>query len=839
MDGLKQLHRIIREHWLVVGVTTVLTLIVTWPTILYVFRTDVFWLPTGDSTDIFISVWDTWYGNLVLSGQADRFYTDLIFSPEGVSLVSHPFFVAHILIVNALKTFLPLSNALGLAFILIIVATALCAYVYMSYLFKEVWLALFGAVVFGFSPQVLSHFNHPHFMFLATLPLCLYFFHRGAREKRWIFMIVAGLLVGLTSEINLYLYMCILMTLGLGICALAVARWRDGSYWRFVAVLILAIGVSSLWRLYPLFSDSQSLGKMVEWHGDIERNHDLISFFLNNNNRLTGAIFESLVKQPENVIVSKAAYLGIVPLAFICLGLFRQDTRRRMLPWVVAWALFLILSLGSILKVNGSAYPGFPLPKYYLNQLVPTVFQAFYETDHFIMGMILPLAVLASYGLRALQEMRQVAKRPLFVLLLIGVVALEYYVPVEENLIENDQFAFLDWLEGEGDADIRLINVPMGRHDAKRYNLYQALSGYPSAEGAISRTPSEAFDYIYASPILGAWRDDRPALCGFNNQDEFLSALDELVADGFTHVVYHRQQRDAHFVARSFLGTKPAYRDEYVSIYRINDLRDHCPEYFIPKNLSEASAAGTLLLPSILHERHGTIIGFQGDLPADEIHLRFISQAMFDRKELVNISTGENADVTVASSNELFRDLDAFGVVHNAIWLLNNRLQTNLQQLDIYVNWFSKQYRFCRRYLEQDDTTIDLYVRHGVPCDAAEVNGDVAVEYDNGIRLHNFSFDSDAEQVTFQLAWTTDLDQTFSFSIQIINDQGERVLQYDNIVERQPVSVHRVDVSSLEAGEYIVELIVYDFDTGKSEGGTVQSTQGRFERELEVAKIKI
>ena len=98
-------------------------------------------------------------------------------------------------------------------------------------------------------------------------------------------------------------------------------------------------------------------------------------------------------------------------------------------------------------------------------------------------------------------------------------------------------------------------------------------------------------------------------------------------------------------------------------------------------------------------------------MPADEIASAvYLSQAMFDGKELVNISTGENGDITVASSNELFRDLDAFGVVHNAIWLLNNRLQTNLQQLDIYVNWFSKQYRFCRRYLEQDDTTIDLYV---------------------------------------------------------------------------------------------------------------------------------
>ncbi|MCY3781561.1 MAG: hypothetical protein OXG78_14705 [Chloroflexi bacterium] len=835
---MKQLARKYLEHWHVVAVVTVLTLVLTFPTIIYVFMTDVFWLPTGDSRDIYIQIWDMWYGNLVLTGQADRYFTDLIFYPEGVSLVSHPIFFPQVMIVNALMAFLPLSNAFNLSILLMIWITTLSTYVYTLYLFKEKWLALFGAVLLGFSPQALSHYNHPSFMFMAPLPLCLYFFHRGVNEKQWTFLIVSGLCVGLTSDTNLYLYVCIMITLGLGILAFAVGRWRDGVYWRLVAVLILTIGVWSLWRLYPLISNSQSLSEAMTWHGESERNHDLISYFVNYSNSFARPIFESIIKPPEYTNISAAAYLGILPLFLIGLALSRKDSRRRIQPWLFLLLLFFLLSLGSTLIVNGSGYPGFPLPKPYLNRLFPTIFLAFNETEHFIMGMVLPLAVSATWGFKALQKICPAVKRPVLVLLFIAVVAFEYYVPVEGNLIGQDQFAFLEWLAREEDQDIRLINAPLGRHDAKRNNLYQALSGYPSAEGAISRTPEAAFAYIYANPILGAWRDDRPTICGFNSQDEYLTALGQLEDDGFTHVVFHRRLRDANMIAESFSVADPSYSDEYVSIYRIGAFKGSCPREFIRLKMSEAHAAKALLLPSVIHERHGAILGFQRDLPADELYLRYISQATFDRKSVISISVDENDEIAVLSSMELFRELDAISAVNDAIWLVNNPLQTDLQQLDIYVNWFTTEYRFCQRYLDDESGTIDLYVRPEIPC-AAGMHSREEILYDNGIRLINFAVDVDSEQLTFFLSWITKLDQTYSFSVQILDAEGERVLQYDDTIARQPLSMHQVDHALPSGSELTVILIVYDYDTGKSEGGTALRTMERFDRELEVAKIKV
>ena len=98
---MKRLERILRDHIHCLAITALLILIMTFPTIEYVFRTDVFWLPSGKSSDVFIEIWDVWYGRQVLSGGADRFHTNLVFYPEGVSLVYHPINFPYVVLVNA------------------------------------------------------------------------------------------------------------------------------------------------------------------------------------------------------------------------------------------------------------------------------------------------------------------------------------------------------------------------------------------------------------------------------------------------------------------------------------------------------------------------------------------------------------------------------------------------------------------------------------------------------------------------------------------------------------------------------------------------------------------
>ena len=645
------------RHFLIV--LTLLTLVLTFPTIVQVFRTDIFWHPGGEHPDSFIKLWDVWYGNLVLRGQADRFYTNLMFYPDGVSLVYHPFFLPHIIIVNALSLVLPLASAYSLAHLLIIWSSALSAYLYLLWLFKDKWIALFGAVVFGFSPHVVGHPYHPDIAAMATVPLTLYCVHRGVKEDRLSLVLLAGLLTGLTTVISLYMYICILVLLGFFLCAFAKSSWRGRRFWLCVSLLGLSIAVSSLWRIVPLMSSSESLGPAIDWHGVDEINSDALSFFVNYGNPLFGRLFESIAETSIRSHVSTTSFLGFLPLLLIGIGLFKPLTRRKMLPWAFLCAVFLILRLGSHLNVKGMTYVDIRLPKFYLDQVAPSVFGAFWEVDNFMMGALLPLAVLACFGLVALQKQYVIAAKPKFILALALIVALEYYIPIEtdrvfsvgDGLISEERLAYLDWLDQEESDSIRLVKLPMGRRNSKLYNLYQLLSGYPQAEGAISRTPESAFNYIRDNYLLNAWHKQQPVSCDLIDRQTYLTGLAQLEADGFSHVVYHQGFRDWLKISDSFRYLVPAYRDEFVSIFRLSGLRAGCSEEASARLAFTREYAMALQGPSVLDERRGTVVVFPPNAQAADHFMRYLPNSATIGRTVLAIVRDESANIDIRSSD--------------------------------------------------------------------------------------------------------------------------------------------------------------------------------------------
>ena len=834
---MTRLAQMLRENLHFIVVAAILTLALTYPTIKYVFNTEVFWLPTGVSSDVFTEMWDVWYGKLILTGQADRFYTDFLFYPEGVSLVYHPLFIPYIIVLNALQTIMPVSNAFGVGYLLIIFTTALCGYVYIRYLFKDKWLALFGAVIFGFSPHVIGHPHHPNNAFIATLPLSLYCFQRGFQEKRSDLIILAGILAGSTSIMNIYAFVCLLITLVLGVCVVAASKYRERSFWKATVILAIAIAVSSAWRIVPMLADTQSLDAALAWVGT-ERNKDLMSSLVNHRNPIFGPVLHSVLQIQKSQLTSDTSFLGYLPLLIIGIGLWNKSTRRKMLPWIAVGAVFLVFRLGSSLHFNGIDYENILLPKHFLNRLLPSVFQAFVETDNFQIGALLPLAVSSCYGIVAIGRMRPATRRPIFILLMSAVVAIEYYMPVQERVFYAEQFAFIDWLAGEDD-EVRLINLPMGRGNSKTYNLYQALSGFPHAEGAISRTPATAHDYIKANRLLNAWNDHKAISCYSHTQDAYLAELARLEADGFTHVVYHHTRARYGPVKESFLWTVPSYKDRYVDIYRLSDLRDSCPSNVIAQYAQTFPYTELLLMPSILNERHGTVLMFHDSPAVEERPLHHFYAASFDRKPAVLVSHDEQEEIVIQSSAQEIDSFDVIEARNDVIWLINDPSETVLEDLSSYTDWFIRTFEFCERFLHEAEATIDLYVKRGIPCSALDHSSAFEVAYDGGIRLHNLSYVRTSERIWFNLAWTKYTRRNYGFSIQFFDAQREKVLQFDDVVRSELLSSYELDISTLPEGEYAVKLILYDFETGKSEGGIAQETGQRFERSLDIAALEL
>ena len=148
-----------------------------------------------------------------------------------------------------------------------------------------------------------------------------------------------------------------------------------------------------------------------------------------------------------------------------------------------------------------------------------------------------------------------------------------------KRIVTDEETASLDWFRLEEDQDsIRLINLPMNRGNSKRYLFHQTLSGYPQVEGLASRTPPAAYAYINDSLLLAAWNEQTSIQCSPENREAYLSALNRLIDDGFSHIVLHQTQlAGASKIPDSFLNAPPSYQDSFVIIYRLEDMRGSCP----------------------------------------------------------------------------------------------------------------------------------------------------------------------------------------------------------------------------------------------------------------------
>ncbi|MDE2855818.1 MAG: hypothetical protein OXN88_16730 [Chloroflexota bacterium] len=582
---MRGLRAALKEHRHFIIVVTLLTLVMTYPTIEYVFRTDVFALPAEGSKDVYVKLWDIWYGEKIITGKADRNYTDLIFYPEGVSLARHTIFLLHGVVASSLKLLMPLANAFNLARLLLVFSCALAAYIYFSWLFKDKWIALFGAVIFGLGPFATSQGNWPNVGWIAPLPLVIYCLHRGLRERRAGLTVVGGLLAGLSHDASWYFYVVVMITLVLVLAGLALSRWRDRGFWRLLGLLIAAVALSTAIGAVPLLQEVEDLESAMQFYERGEGKFDLVWFIANPDHPVLGGPAKALFEAARAVNYSAVHYLGLLPLMLAVGAPFSNASRRNALAWVCLGLAFAALALGSTLMVDGIEYENIKLPKHYLNQALPFAFEAFQATGLFMPGVILPLAILASFGLRNLQRRYPAAARPGFILLLIAFVAFEYYVPkqmgfsdpITGNPFHKERLAFVDWLKQEEEQEIRLINLPTEFVNSKVYLFYQSLHGFPQTEGGISRPPDSVYDYFRANPVFSIWLEQRPTNCVIQDRAEYLAGMTQLAEDGFTHVIHHYGFYFWQRHIENFRYVDPAYSDDYVGIYRLDDMLKSCP----------------------------------------------------------------------------------------------------------------------------------------------------------------------------------------------------------------------------------------------------------------------
>ena len=523
--------------------------------------------------------------------------------------------------------------------------------------------------------------------------------------------------------------------------------------------------------------------------------------------------------------------LGYLPLALIIIGFTCSDCRRKMLPWLALALPFLLLRLGSVLQVDGQQFNHIVLPKSFLADLLPPLFSPFHATDHFQMGILLPLAVMSCYGLKSLLAARRSHQRNLITLAVIAFIAFETYESTAMRILPAEHVAFIDWLRGEGaDAEPRLINLPMGRQPSKLYGFYQSLTGYPQVEGLTGRTPPSAYAYIDGNFLLSAWRGGAPMHCFPPHQSFYVDGLNQLRDDGFSHVIWHGGIGQDVEIASSFFDARPAYSDDNVSVFRLEDLRQACE---LPNSVSPAALEQLRNIesaPAIIPQAGSAILSMlsaEGQYNAVLFGLR--------QHTRLTLADGEIAAAPGAGAD----DADVHGLLadNSVILLVYNPQATEAEAIQSYRAWLADRFQPCRRLAETDDALVELFLDAAFPCELAFSAAPLAVRYDNGILLGNLLAESSDGALDLYLLWTRLPADAHAVSIQFIDAAGARVGGEDFVIGLEPLAHYRIDTSSLTSGDYQVKMILYDYDSGASVSGTAALSQARFDRALEITSM--
>ena len=419
----------------------------------------------------------------------------------------------------------------------------------------------------------------------------------------------------------------------------------------------------------------------------------MLGNFVNYGHPVTGPFLESSFSLNKDYVgLPTNVFLGYIPILLILLAITRRNSRRELLPWLILVSFFLVMRLGSYLSFNGVEYKDLLLPKHYLSQLIPHIFEPYWSNEDFHSAVLLPWAILSCYGLAVILRAFTTRRRQVVILALGFAVAFEYYQTPSPLVIRDAQFAYTNWLKAEENQDsIHVINLPMGEQVSKHYDFHQTLTGYPHVEGRPTRTPPAAFNYIKSNFLLESWRRFRSVHCLPSNQQRYNSALDQLVADGFTHIVLHRWLYGDQHLAHSFASVEAAYRDESVSIYRIGDMRQSCDNSAIRTQETLPHYKSLALSTSIVPDRGMSALSLHPSEPIEDGVFSFYTSVFSDWESLIHLYY-EGSAINIQSEDSRYTDLDSIAAENQMLQLFYDPSQTNPRLMDVYMDWSARAF---------------------------------------------------------------------------------------------------------------------------------------------------
>ena len=244
--------------------------------------------------------------------------------------------------------------------------------------------------------------------------------------------------------------------------------------------------------------------------------------------------------------------------------------------------------------------------------------------------------------------------------------------------------------------------------------------------------------------------------------------------------------------------------------------------------------------PSIEPRQSDFVVSFHQDTAINENKLLdYYGRRTGNWRGLIHIWNDASGNPQFLSTDTRYDSVPSMARWNFPLWLIYNPEETDLQAMPVFTDDFLTHFHSCGRYLETANTVIELYIKQSLPCQLLTADNPQALSYDNGTELANILVEPKAGVLDISLWWTNTFANKYAISIQLFDDQDLKAAQLDDVVGGDPLRGYSLALSALAPGDYTVKLILYDFETGSGQAGTIIADERPFERAVDVGRISI
>lgn len=692
-------HRIrawLRRDGVVIILFGLATVAMSYPVALHL---DGQWLAYRD-IDTYVKIWDNWWLRSQAFNEPSFYFTGLQFHPNGLDLTFHSISWSVAFLTWFLSIFTDAISAYNLTILIALFTTAYAAYLLALRFVRYRAAAWLAGAVYSFAPYHVAHSGgHPDLAHLAPIPIAILLLFAAVRRPSLLAALGAAAMVGLAAFTSLYIMVFALLTIGpvLLFLLLDKGRWRERKVWPIVAVFAVLSAAFLAIRLAPILSDTNALSGAIELKYTAANDQtDLLSYVLPSRlNPLYAPFTEGIASQFADMSRKWPAYIGSLTAILLISALTWKKQRRIAWLWFAIGLMFVILSLGPALRLNGVLYENIPLPARYLAWFPPI--RAVGRPDFFVLGVLLPLAIVAAVGFdRLLVSLEGQQALQIALMITVPALLLVDYWSGEFPGIPTNVSLFYQQLAEEPD-DFAIIQLPMGRNKSKRYLYLQTIHQKPIVEGLSARTLPKTYQYITDNLLLASWFRDEPLDCALQSRQQIVDQFDQLIDDGFRYVITHHSNSADPAQYTSYFSAEPIYHDTTLTAYKLADLRDQIPCQDLYERVFDRPSVENPT--TISWDQKIGLLGY--DLAATEVDADTLPVTVY-WQALAEMDGSYTAYIHLidAETNTLVAQVDAIprGWTYPTNWwmageVVEDTLQLSLEnvppgQYELYIGWY-------------------------------------------------------------------------------------------------------------------------------------------------------